>query len=79
LEKLDETDRKIVSLLVENPETSQSAIARHLKLSQPAICARMKRLKNSEIITHLVGVNLKSSNFYIVNNLVSPFKKETFN
>lgn len=65
LEKLDEADRKIVSLLVENPDISQSAIARHLKLSQPAICARMKRLRSSGIITHLVGVNLKKTKFYI--------------
>ncbi len=64
MEKLDEIDRKIVSLLVENPHVSQSAIARHLKMSQPAICARMKRLRNSGIITYLVGVNLKNTDFY---------------
>lgn len=65
MEKLDENDRKIVSLLAENPDISQSAIARHLNMSQPAVCARMRRLRNSGIITHLVGVNLKKTNLYI--------------
>lgn len=65
MEKLDENDRKTVSLLAENPDISQSAIARHLNTSQPAVCARMRRLRNSGIITHLVGVNLKKTNLYI--------------
>lgn len=65
LEKLDETDRKIASLLVENPDLSQSAIARQLKMSQPAIYARMKRLRNNGTITHVVGINLNNTKFYI--------------
>ena len=65
LEKLDETDRKIISLLAENPDLSQSAIARQLEMSQPAIYARMKRLRNSGTIAHVVGINLKNTKFYI--------------
>ena len=65
LEKLDETDRKIVSLLAENSEISQSAIARKLKMSQPAIYTRMKQLRNNGIIAHVVGTNLKNTRFYI--------------
>jgi Lrp/AsnC family leucine-responsive transcriptional regulator len=65
LEKLDETDRKIISLLAENPDLSQSAIARQLEMSQPAIYARMKRLRNSGAIAHVVGINLKNVKFYI--------------
>jgi Lrp/AsnC family leucine-responsive transcriptional regulator len=65
LEKLDETDRKIISLLAENPDLSQSAIARQLEMSQPAIYARMKRLRNSGIIAHVIGINLKNTKFYI--------------
>ena len=65
LVKLDGTDRKIVSLLVENPDISQSAIARQLKMSQPAIYARMKRLRNNGIIARVVGINLKNTRFYI--------------
>lgn len=65
MEELDETDRKIVSLLVENPHRSQSAIARQLGMSQPAIYARMKRLRNTGVITHMVGINLKNTPLYI--------------
>jgi len=65
LEKLDETDRKIVSLLAENPDMSQSEIAYYLKMSQPAIHTRIKRLRNTGIIAHLIGVNLKGANFYV--------------
>lgn len=65
MESLDEIDKKIVSLLVENPEISQRAIARHLKMSQPAICTRIRRLRSSGIISHLIGVNLKKTKCYI--------------
>jgi Lrp/AsnC family leucine-responsive transcriptional regulator len=65
LEKLDETDRKIVSLLAENSEISQNEIARKLKMSQPAIHTRMKRLRNNGIIAHVIGTNLKNTAFYI--------------
>lgn len=65
LEKLDETDRKIITLLVENPDISQSAIARHLNLSQPAIHARIRKLKDKGLIACMVGLNLKKTNFYI--------------
>jgi len=65
LKKIDETDKKIISLLMENPEISQSEIARHLKLSQPAIYTRLRRLKNCGIITRLVGVDLKKTELHI--------------
>lgn len=63
--KLDETDRKIVSLLAEDPDISQSTIARHLKLSQPAVSARMKKLKHIGTIAHTVGINLKNTQFHM--------------
>ena len=65
LEKIDETNRNIISLLVEDPSISQSEIARRLEMSQPAIHARMKQLRNSEIIAHVVGINLKNAKLYI--------------
>ena len=77
LQKLDGTDKKIVSLLMENPDISQSAIARQLKMSQPAICARMKRLRNNGIVAHVVGINLKNTRFYIAKveiTAIDPWK-----
>ncbi len=65
LEKFDETDKRIISLLMENSDMSQSEIASHLKLSQPAIYTRIRQLKNREMINSLVGVNLKKTNLHI--------------
>jgi len=48
--EMDRTDKKIISLLMENPDISQSEIASHLKMSQPAIYTRIRRLKNRGII-----------------------------
>jgi Lrp/AsnC family leucine-responsive transcriptional regulator len=56
--KLDDTDKRILSLLADNSELSQSEIARFLKISQPAVATRIRKLKQRGIITHQVGVNL---------------------
>jgi len=66
LEKFDENDRKIVSLLMEKPDMTQTAIASHLKLSQPAVYARIRRLRKSGIISRIVGVNLNETNLHMV-------------
>lgn len=57
-EKFDKSDKRIISLLMEKPEMTQTAIASCLKLSQPAVYARIPRLRNSGMITRIVGVNL---------------------
>jgi Lrp/AsnC family leucine-responsive transcriptional regulator len=56
--KLDGTDKRILSLLADNSELSQSEIARFLKISQPAVATRIQKLKQRGIIMHQVGVNL---------------------
>ncbi|MGQ9545305.1 MAG: winged helix-turn-helix transcriptional regulator, partial [Candidatus Bathycorpusculaceae bacterium] len=66
MEKFDKNDKKIVSLLMEKPEMSQTAIASNLGLSQPAVYARIRRLRNSGIITRIVGVNLKETNLHMM-------------
>jgi len=60
--KLDDVDKRILSLLVENSELSQSEIAHFLKISQPAVATRLRKLKNSGIIAHKIGVNLRKIN-----------------
>jgi Lrp/AsnC family leucine-responsive transcriptional regulator len=59
--KMDDVDKRILSLLVENSELSQSEIARFLKISQPAVAARLRKLKNKGIIAYQIGVNLKKT------------------
>ena len=63
--EIDRTDKRIISLLMENPDISQSEIASHLKMSQPAIYTRIRRLKNRGIINSLVGINLKKTELHI--------------
>jgi len=62
---IDETDRKIISLLAENPELSQSEIGHLLKISQPAVGARVHKLRKQGAIAHQIGVNLKKANLGI--------------
>lgn len=60
--KIDDVDKRILSLLVENSELSQSEIARFLKISQPAVATRLQKLKMRGIIMHQIGVNLRKTN-----------------
>ncbi len=62
---IDQTDRKIVSVLAEKPELSQSEIGRLLKISQPAVGARIHKLREQGVIAHQIGVNLKKANLGI--------------
>jgi len=62
---IDETDRKIISLLGENSELSQSEIGYLLKISQPAIGARIHKLIQQGAISHQIGMNLKKANLEI--------------
>lgn len=65
--KIDEVDKRILSLLVVNSELSQSEIACFLKISQLAVAARVRKLKNRGIIASQVGVNFKRINLGFVN------------
>jgi DNA-binding Lrp family transcriptional regulator len=54
---LDETDRKIVAFLQENPDAVQRDIAGHIGLTQPAISARLRRLRREGLLRVLVGLD----------------------
>jgi len=62
---LDELDKKIISLLVKDPETSQKKVGQILKISQPAVGARLHKLKKKKILVNQIGVNLKKTNIGI--------------
>ncbi|MCX8152361.1 MAG: Lrp/AsnC family transcriptional regulator [Archaeoglobaceae archaeon] len=63
---MDEKDKEILELLEKNPEKSQSEIAKAVGLSQPSVGARIKKLKDLEIIDHVYGINLKKVKFYLI-------------
>lgn len=55
--KLDDKDLKIISLYSENPEFSQEEVAKKLGISQPAVAARVKKLKQLGALEHKIGMN----------------------
>ena len=62
---LDEKDRKIIRLIHQNSEISQEEIARIVKLSQPSIAMRLKKLKEKGITEQILGVNLNKIGIYV--------------
>jgi DNA-binding Lrp family transcriptional regulator len=54
---LDETDRALLRLLQQDADQSAAALAKNLRMSQPAIWRRMKRLKEEGVIKG-VALNL---------------------
>lgn len=54
---LDETDRALLRLLLQNADQSAAALAKNLDMSQPAIWRRIKRLKEEGVIKG-VALNL---------------------
>jgi DNA-binding Lrp family transcriptional regulator len=68
--KLDQKDRKIITLLHNNQDVSQDEIAKEVHLSQPSIAIRIKKLKEKGIIDHIVGVNLNKVGIYVAMVMV---------
>ena len=52
--KLDEKDRKIITLLHDNQEISQEEISKNIHLSQPSVAMRIKKLKENGIIDEIM-------------------------
>lgn len=63
--EIDEVDKRIISLLLQNPEVSQSEIAEVLKTSQPAISTRISKLKNKGILSYSIGTDVKKAQLFL--------------
>lgn len=57
--KIDENDRKIITLLETNAKISQDEIARQIKLSRPTVQKRIKNLEDNQIIKFTIQTNAK--------------------
>ena len=68
--ELDEKDRKILTLFHDNQEISQDEIAKKIKLSQPSVAVRIKKLKEKGIIEQIIGVNLNKVGIYVATAMV---------
>ena len=63
--KLDKIDRKIISMLQENPKVSHLEIAAQVKRSQPAVGLRIKKLTKKGILQVQAGINFKNVALYL--------------
>ncbi|MFO7677007.1 MAG: Lrp/AsnC family transcriptional regulator [Thermoplasmatota archaeon] len=67
---LDDKDRKILSILQDNQNISQEEIAKIVKLSQPSIAMRIKKLKERGVIEQIIGTNINKVGIYLVKVMV---------
>src|SRR3989344_5274836 len=56
---LDERDNALLSLMQKDPNISQEEIAKKIKLSQPSVGARIKKLHQKGILCAVNGVNFR--------------------
>ena len=63
--KLDQKDRKIVTLFHDNQDIPQEEIAKIVNLSQPSVAIRIRKLKERGIINNIIGVNLNKVGIYV--------------
>ena len=68
--ELDEKDRQIITLLHDKQDISQDEIAQKVKLSQPSVAIRLKKLKEKGIIDKIIGVNLNKVGIYVATAMV---------
>ena len=68
--KLDQKDRKIVTLFHDNQDIPQEEIAKIVHLSQPSVAIRIRKLKERGIINNIVGVNLNKVGIYVAMVIV---------
>lgn len=56
---LDDRDNTILSLIQKNADISQEEIAKKIKLSQPSVGARLRKLREKGILHTVNGVNFR--------------------
>jgi DNA-binding Lrp family transcriptional regulator len=63
--KLDDIDRKIISLVQEDPNMTHTKIAKKINRSQPTVGMRIKKLEKSGVLQFQPGINFKKVNLYL--------------
>jgi len=57
--KIDEVDKQIIQLLQNNPEMTHSEISEKVHKSQPAVGARIIKLRRKNLLNTQIGINFK--------------------
>lgn len=63
--KLDQKDRKIITLFSQDPQVSQDRIAQAVGLSQPSVAVRVKKLRDSGGIASQTGIDPLKMGLYV--------------
>ena len=62
---IDEIDREILSNLSEDPEISQTELSHRLKISQPAVSLRIRKLEERGVLARLIGTDIKKAQLFL--------------
>jgi DNA-binding Lrp family transcriptional regulator len=62
---IDDTDKKILCVLSENPLMSQADLSEQLKISQPAVSARIRKLEEKGVLARLIGTDIKKAQLFL--------------
>ena len=69
--KIDESDKKIIEMIEANPSITHSDIAKEIEKSQPAVGARIIKLERKNLLTKIVGFNIKKVDIKVVIAYIS--------
>ena len=64
-EEIDNTDKKILNMLSEDPQMSQAELSEHLKISQPAVSARIRKLEEKGVLARVIGTDIKKADVFL--------------
>jgi Lrp/AsnC family leucine-responsive transcriptional regulator len=63
--EIDGIDKKIIGIMSEHPQISQAELSKRLKISQPAVSARIHKLEEKGILAHLIGIDVKKAQLFL--------------
>jgi DNA-binding Lrp family transcriptional regulator len=76
--EIDATDKKIMLMLSENSQISQAEISERLKISQPAVSARIRKLEERGILARLIGTDVKKAQLFLAKVDITTNHVENF-
>jgi DNA-binding Lrp family transcriptional regulator len=62
---LDDRDNTILAMMQQNPNISQEELAKKIKLSQPSVGARIRKLHEKGILSNVNGVNFRIVDLFL--------------
>jgi DNA-binding Lrp family transcriptional regulator len=63
--EIDELDKKILCMLSQDPQVSHTELSKRLKISQPAVSARIHKLEEEGVLTYLIGTDVKKTQLFL--------------